>query len=241
MKFTAKILLLVVLFATLVIGSGVANASSGCIHVVRSGENLFRISLNYGVSMWDVAELNGIIDLRRIYVGQTLKMPLASCSHNYPPIEHYDPYEPYDPYDPGITDGYYIVQAGDTLNRIALRFGVTLESLIYANHLNYNTTIYVGQKLIIPVDGVMPGDGSGNGTGSGDAPLACGPGVHQVACWPEYGGVWAQDSIRTEPIITRWETCKPEEINEGDLLACSKTGLGWFPWTPPPVEEVIVP
>jgi uncharacterized protein YraI len=44
-------------------------------HVVQPGENLFRIALRYGVNMYDVARLNGIYDLRLIYVGQTLLIP----------------------------------------------------------------------------------------------------------------------------------------------------------------------
>ncbi len=44
-------------------------------HVVQPGENLFRISLNYGVNMYDVARLNGIVNLAQIYVGQVLLIP----------------------------------------------------------------------------------------------------------------------------------------------------------------------
>jgi uncharacterized protein YraI len=44
-------------------------------HVVQPGENLFRISLNYGVNMYDVARLNGITNLALIYVGQVLLIP----------------------------------------------------------------------------------------------------------------------------------------------------------------------
>jgi len=44
-------------------------------HVVQPGENLFRISLNYGVNMWEVARLNGIYNLRLIYAGQVLLIP----------------------------------------------------------------------------------------------------------------------------------------------------------------------
>lgn len=44
-------------------------------HVVQQGENLFRISLNYGVNMYEVARLNGIYDLTRVYVGQVLLIP----------------------------------------------------------------------------------------------------------------------------------------------------------------------
>jgi uncharacterized protein YraI len=44
-------------------------------HVVQAGENLFRISLNYGVNMYDVARLNRITNLALIYVGQVLLIP----------------------------------------------------------------------------------------------------------------------------------------------------------------------
>jgi uncharacterized protein YraI len=45
------------------------------VHVVQPGENLFRIALRYGVNMYDIARLNGIINLGLIYVGQTLRIP----------------------------------------------------------------------------------------------------------------------------------------------------------------------
>jgi uncharacterized protein YgiM (DUF1202 family) len=44
-------------------------------HVVQPGENLFRIALNYGVNMYDIARLNGITNLALIYVGQVLLIP----------------------------------------------------------------------------------------------------------------------------------------------------------------------
>ncbi len=44
-------------------------------HVVLAGENLFRIALRYGVSMWDIARLNNIYNLRLIYAGQVLRIP----------------------------------------------------------------------------------------------------------------------------------------------------------------------
>jgi LysM repeat protein len=44
-------------------------------HVVQRGENLFRIALRYGVSYPVLAQVNGIIDPNRIYVGQVLNLP----------------------------------------------------------------------------------------------------------------------------------------------------------------------
>ena len=50
-------------------------AQTGQTHTVQAGENLFRISLRYGVNMYDVARLNGITNLALIYVGQVLRIP----------------------------------------------------------------------------------------------------------------------------------------------------------------------
>jgi LysM repeat protein len=44
-------------------------------HTVVWGENLYRISLRYGVSMWAIAEVNRIYNLHYIRAGQVLCIP----------------------------------------------------------------------------------------------------------------------------------------------------------------------
>lgn len=44
-------------------------------HTVTAGENLFRISLHYGVSMWHIAQCNNILNLNYIQWGHTLCIP----------------------------------------------------------------------------------------------------------------------------------------------------------------------
>ncbi len=45
----------------------------------------------------------------------------------------------------------YVVKEGDTLGRIARKFGVSIGAIIKVNNLNSGSRIYVGQKLRIPV------------------------------------------------------------------------------------------
>jgi LysM repeat protein len=54
---------------------GPAPCACAAYHTVVTGENLYRISLHYGVSMWRIAECNGIINLNYIQVGQVLCIP----------------------------------------------------------------------------------------------------------------------------------------------------------------------
>src|SRR5690606_2991051 len=45
---------------------------SSNIHIVQSGETLFRIATNYGLTTQELAQANGIIDPTVIYSGQQL-------------------------------------------------------------------------------------------------------------------------------------------------------------------------
>ncbi len=50
----------------------------------------------------------------------------------------------------------YYVQANDTLAVIASKFNSTVDDIVKANNLTDQNTIYVGQKLVIPVNMVTP-------------------------------------------------------------------------------------
>ena len=51
--------------------------TSEMIHIVRRGENLYRIGLKYGVRWETIAHRNNIGDNRLLYEGQVLKIPVA--------------------------------------------------------------------------------------------------------------------------------------------------------------------
>ncbi len=54
----------------------------------------------------------------------------------------------------------HVVQAGENLFRIALRYGVSLETVARANNIVNPAQIYVGQKLTIPAAGTTPPPGT---------------------------------------------------------------------------------
>ena len=51
----------------------------------------------------------------------------------------------------------HVVQPGENLYRIALRYGVTVNAIVAANGLPNANHIYVGQRLVIPVGGASSG------------------------------------------------------------------------------------
>jgi LysM repeat protein len=153
------ILVLTVVTLFLVLGVQTASASGQLIHVVKPGENLYRIALRYGTTVKAIAAANGIRNPSLIYAGQRLIIPTYGGAHN--------------PDDGPGGGGAYVVRRGDTLFSIARRFGTTVWALQQTNHIRNPSLIYVGQRLVIPTyhpgasnpDGPSygPGDGPGGG------------------------------------------------------------------------------
>ena len=124
-------------------------------HVVQPGETLFRIALNHGITVDALRAANGIAG-NTIYVGQVLVIPGSSTasviSTNTQPVA-------------APANGVHIVQRGENLFRIGLRYGVSVSSLQAANGLS-GTTIYVGQRLTVPGAGGNPAPAATDSSGT---------------------------------------------------------------------------
>jgi LysM repeat protein len=106
------------------------------IHTVQPGERLFSIARLYNVNPYAIAQQNAIPAPYLIYPGQKLKIPGTGSVTPAPPPPS------------GATT--YTVLRGDSLFRIALRFGKSMQAIAAANGIvNYNL-IYPGQVLKIP-------------------------------------------------------------------------------------------
>lgn len=103
-------------------------------HVVASGENLFRIALRFRTSMESIANANGIDNVALVRTGQTLK--ITACARVQTPTKP-------------RAAGYYVVQNGDNLFRIGLKYNVSVPDLMTANGLNSNLII-PGQRIYLP-------------------------------------------------------------------------------------------
>jgi LysM repeat protein len=70
---------------------------------------------------------------------------------------------------PPAEEVVYVVQPGDTMLVIATRYGVTVEDILAANNLNDPNFVFAGQRLVIPVQGLVEGVVPDEST-SGDEP-----------------------------------------------------------------------
>ncbi|MCQ3932822.1 MAG: hypothetical protein DPW16_20425 [Chloroflexi bacterium] len=122
-------------------------STGGLVYLVQAGDTLALIAQRFGVSLSTLATINDIVNINQLYVGQALVIPTA---YTVVPIV---------PTIIGVTTtttptNYggqtHVVQRGENLYRIALRYGVSMSALIAANGITNPNLIYVGQVLRIP-------------------------------------------------------------------------------------------
>ncbi len=133
-----------------------------CVHVVARGDTLGRIAARYHTSVQVLAQANNISNPNVIYVGQKLIVPCEGGAMP-PPVVRLQPVvvvekpvvmveqpspQPVAPEAP-VCSAWHIVVRGDTLNKIAARYGSSVATLTKANSLANPNVIYVGQKLCI--------------------------------------------------------------------------------------------
>ncbi|SNR88245.1 LysM peptidoglycan-binding domain-containing protein [Desulfurobacterium atlanticum] len=111
------------------------------IYTVKRGDSLEKIAKRFGVSVKELIKLNRLRKPYRIYPGQKLKIPVKRISSNKTTSKKKRETEI-------IT---YRVRKGDSIKKIARKFGISEKEVIKLNKLKRPYRIYVGQKLKIPV------------------------------------------------------------------------------------------
>src|SRR5690242_8725094 len=135
--------------------SGTPQTALPATHTVQAGETLKSIASLYGVSVEDLVSRNNIANIDRIFVGQVLNIQAPTPATPSPsPIPTVVAVSPAQDTSGEVPSLVYTVKGGDTLFRIATRFGLTVNDLVRANNVADPTVIYSGQQLIIP--GVKP-------------------------------------------------------------------------------------
>jgi membrane-bound lytic murein transglycosylase D len=120
-------------------------------HKVRRGENLSVIARRYGVSVRDIQAANSMGRRTVLRAGQTLVIPGAArgvATRNSGGQESAAAVASV-PREGTV----YRVRRGDTLSRIAGRYGTTPATIASANGIRVHSTLRVGQRLRIPGPG----------------------------------------------------------------------------------------
>ena len=117
---------------------------------VKKGDSLWKISRDFGISLKELMEANGLLENSTIQVGQ--KLVVSAVDTGPPSIEINASQE-------SASSQAYTIVKGDTLSRIAKNFNTSINDIRVANNLR-SDVIQLGQKLTIPINSLSSGDTS---------------------------------------------------------------------------------
>jgi LysM repeat protein len=117
----------------------ISTAAAPSTYKVASGDTVSSIAGRYGLSTASVLALNGLGWKSTIFPGQVLKLSSGTVAAAPAPVAAAP-----------VASGKYTIVKGDTVSRIASRFGVSVQSVLTANGLSLSSIIYPGQSLAIP-------------------------------------------------------------------------------------------
>jgi len=116
-------------------------------HRVADGETLSAIAKSHSISVTALLKANGLTKNSIIFTGQILDIPSPVETT---PIDYSRGNQIGKPTAICIFHGFHKIKSGETISKIASIFGISSQSLLTANNLSWNSTIYIGQKLVIP-------------------------------------------------------------------------------------------
>lgn len=117
-------------------------------YIVEEGDTLFSIAQQFEVTMDALIAANSLEDPNNIGVGTELTIP--SAEQELPTAT---------PLPATLVAGTtieYVVKTGDTLQSIADAYNSTVDAIVEANDLDPTEVLFVGVRLLVPVNLVTP-------------------------------------------------------------------------------------
>lgn len=127
-------------------------------YVVQKGDSMSAIARRFKTSVAAISALNQIRDSHRISIGQRLLLPqdtaagTGQSSAQIAAAASSQGSETAATTSTRSTTESYSVRRGDTLSRIARRFGLTERALLQANDIDHPDLLFPGQQLRVPSD-----------------------------------------------------------------------------------------
>lgn len=111
---------------------------------IKSGDTLYALAKHYGVSVQSILNYNQGLKPTTLKIGKIILIPALKAVKTYSGQA---------PTAPGTHNfnGRHIVQSGDTLWSIALKYSISVELLAQKNNLTVNSILKLGNTLKVPI------------------------------------------------------------------------------------------
>lgn len=107
------------------------------IHTVKRGETLLFIASEYGTTVEAIMEANDLSDPSALQIDQELVIPIQSRARPTPA--------------PAAPTVVHVVEAGDTVSGIALKYGSSIDDILAANPDLDPDLLSIGQEVTVPL------------------------------------------------------------------------------------------
>jgi membrane-bound lytic murein transglycosylase D len=208
-------------------------------HKVARGETLSKIAAKYGVATSDIVKANKLRDADRIYVGMQLVIPTKGRSSAVASAPRSSDTKVAEVATRSVSDAepppkaapapatYHTVRSGETLFKIAVKYGVDVSQLKSWNGLK-SDTIFVGQKLK-----VSSGSGSsGSATASAKAAAPSGTKTSYTVQKGDTLSAIADKHGVTLSQVQKWNgISNPSDIQAGQKLVIYTAAPQWEKYT----------
>ena len=109
------------------------SACRGYVHVVKSGDTLYKLARQYDVKLFDIMRLNPYVNVYNLQMGDEICIPTT----------------------PARPERTYVVNAGDTIQRVLQALDVEFEDLARWNPMIWDVELPEGLILTMPMERPM--------------------------------------------------------------------------------------
>ena len=207
-----------------------ASSAASADHEVKAGDTLWGIAQLYDMTVDELVKLNGIPNPQLILPGQLIKLPGGGDAQAAPAAA-------------ARTELEYLVQPGDTLSAIAVRFDMSVEELRDASQISDVHLIIPGQRLKVRAPAPAPGGAQRHPPDDPEleamieeiaSAYGLDPGLVKAIAWTESG--WQQGLVSSAgavgfmqlaPVTVMWmeQEVFREDLNE-DLSIYDNVRMG---------------